>query len=156
MFSQTVEYALRAMVFLAKGDHHTTPAQVIAGQIHVPERYMSKVMRALVVAGLVESRRGPGGGFTLTRAPRDISMLAVVEAVDPLPPANSRANEAPLPRQLCAMHQRMLASSELLRRDLNACSIEDLTMENGCTRSNCRLCGSNGSNDPQNRDPCAT
>lgn len=82
MFSQTVEYAFRAMMYLAS----VRPGQVssagrIAEAVEVPPRYLSKVMRGLVVAKLVESARGPNGGFVLRSEPGSITMRDIVDAV---------------------------------------------------------------------------
>ena len=48
----------------------------------IPESFLAKILQSLVHAGLAESRRGARGGFALGRPARDISMRAVVEAVD--------------------------------------------------------------------------
>ena len=129
MFSQTVEYALRAMVFLTANTSTPTSAQVIAAHAHVPERYMSKVMRNLVVAGLAKSRRGPTGGFMLSRPSSEISMLSVVEAVEALP----RIEKCPLgnPKHvgLCPMHRRLDASYALIRRVLGQSTLQEVAAE---------------------------
>ena len=131
MFSQTVEYALRAMVFLTA--HKSTPvsAQVIAAHAYVPERYMSKVMRNLVVAGLVKSRRGPAGGFMLARAPAEISMLSVVEALAPIPRIERCPLANPLHQALCPRHCRLDAAYALIRRVLGQSSLEEVAGDAG-------------------------
>lgn len=131
MFSQTVAYALRAMVFLTA--HKSTPvsAQVIAAHAYVPERYMSKVMRNLVVAGLVKSRRGPAGGFMLARAPAEISMLSVVEALAPIPRIERCPLANPLHQALCPMHCRLDAAYALIRRVFGQSSLEEVAGDAG-------------------------
>lgn len=82
MFSQTTIYALRAMVTLKdlrSGEH--LPAKELAERTRVPAHYLGKIMRRLVVAGLVESRRGRGGGFRLRRPPNRIRFAQVLAAV---------------------------------------------------------------------------
>ena len=80
---QTAEYALRAMALLARA-----PADAVlvgpdlAQRARIPSPYLSKVMRRLVVAGLVVARRGRGGGFSLARAPGTIRLSEVLEAMD--------------------------------------------------------------------------
>lgn len=80
---QTAEYALRAMALLARA-----PAGAILGgpdlaeRARIPSPYLSKVMRRLVVAGLVVARRGRGGGFSLARAPGTIRLSEILEAID--------------------------------------------------------------------------
>jgi Rrf2 family protein len=80
MFSQTTEYALRAMACLAS--RGPASSEAIAAHARVPLRYLYKVMRALVIANLVVSQRGPGGGFSLARPASEISLLEVVKAVE--------------------------------------------------------------------------
>lgn len=127
MFSQTVEYALRAMVFLTSHPDENSPSQVIAAHVRVPERYMSKVMRSLVVARLVKSQRGPTGGFVLARPADQISMLSVVEAVDPLPRIDKCPLDNPRHADLCPMHRRLADAIELIRRELSRSTLEEVS-----------------------------
>lgn len=115
MFSQTVEYALRAMLHLASGDGTAQTSERIASMTGVPAGYLSKIMRDLVLADLVRSYRGPTGGFILAKGAADISLLSVVNAVGPI----QRIQSCPLGRadhvQLCPLHRRLdgvLASIE--------------------------------------------
>lgn len=80
---QTAEYALRAMAALcAVEGKDALRASEISERTDVPVAYLSKVLRRLVVAGLVEARRGHGGGFTLARPARKIQVAEVLAAVD--------------------------------------------------------------------------
>ena len=108
MISNTAEYALRAIVHLATraGTAHT--AQQIAAITKVPPGYLSKVLQDLAKAGVVISQRGPNGGFTLARSPEAISVLEVINAVDPI----QRIRTCPLGlpehgTKLCTLHQRL-------------------------------------------------
>lgn len=107
MFSQTVEYALRAMLHLASVDRVAVNNETIAAATAVPAGYLSKVMRDLVVAGLVHSFRGPHGGFALARSPRDITILDVVTAVDSMDTALRSPIAGPLRGKLPALHRRL-------------------------------------------------
>ena len=80
---QTAEYALRALAVIAqREDGAILSAETIAGEASVPIAYLQKVLRRLVAAGILEARKGPGGGFLLARAPRKIRLLDVLEATD--------------------------------------------------------------------------
>ena len=70
MISQTTEYALRAIVFLADSPTEAHTAEAIAEGTKVPVGYLSKIMQGLAKAGLVSSQRGLYGGFTLIKSPR--------------------------------------------------------------------------------------
>jgi Rrf2 family protein len=83
LLPQTAEYALRAMACVAvlpAGEG--VRAQDLAERSGIPLPYLSKVLRKLVLAGLLTSRKGHHGGFTLARAPRQIRFLDVLEAVE--------------------------------------------------------------------------
>lgn len=83
LLTQTAEYALRAMAVLAArwSTERVTSSQ-LARDANIPSHYVSKVMRRLVVAGLVDARRGHHGGFRLARAPEEITFMQVLDAVD--------------------------------------------------------------------------
>ena len=68
MFSQTVEYALRAVVHLADQAPSPRTTDQIATATLVPKAYLSKVLQGLCHAKIVQSKRGMGGGMVLTKA----------------------------------------------------------------------------------------
>ncbi|TWU07168.1 HTH-type transcriptional regulator CymR [Symmachiella macrocystis] len=108
MLSQTVEYALRAIVCLANESPSAQTNVQIAKVTKVPAAYLSKVMASLNRAGLVHSQRGPNGGFTLAKKPDELALLEVVNAVDPI----RRIETCPLDlpghgTRLCPLHRRM-------------------------------------------------
>ncbi len=108
MISSTAEYALRAIVHLATRSEKAQTAQQIAEITRVPSGYLSKVLQDLAKARIVLSQRGPNGGFTLSRPPEEISILEVINAVDPI----QRIHACPLGlpehgTKLCALHQRL-------------------------------------------------
>jgi Rrf2 family nitric oxide-sensitive transcriptional repressor len=108
MISTTAEYALRATAHLAMHPRQSCTTQQIAQATRVPAGYLSKVLQELVRAGLANSQRGPSGGFTLARPPHVLTVLDVINAVDPV----ERIRECPLRlaahgRNLCVLHQRL-------------------------------------------------
>lgn len=94
MFSQTVEYALRAMVQLAVDSSGQATTKDIASEAKVPGAYLAKVMQSMRKSGLIHTRRGVGGGITLAKPANKISLLDVIDAVEPLkrPPAKKAAS----------------------------------------------------------------
>lgn len=108
MFSQTVEYALRAIVHLASNAPKACTTEDIARATRVPQAYLAKVLQNLVQAGLVRSQRGVGGGIALVKKPEDLTILEVVNAVDPI----IRIQTCPLELaahgvNLCPLHRRV-------------------------------------------------
>jgi Rrf2 family protein len=76
-------YAIHALVYMAAlkknrpvASHHIAKARGI------PERFLLKVLKPLVSARMLHSIKGPNGGYRLARAPSDISILDILEAVD--------------------------------------------------------------------------
>lgn len=108
MISQTAEYALRAVVFLAGRDGEACTAHVIAGETKVPSGYLSKIMQSLARAGLVRSRRGLHGGFTMARSPRKLSVHDVLSAVDPIRRYPTCPLELPWHcKDMCQLHRSL-------------------------------------------------
>ena len=80
--SMTAEYALRAMAQIAAlGDDGAMRARDLSAMAHVPTPYLSKILRRLVAAGLLESEKGHGGGFRLTRSPSRITFADIFRAL---------------------------------------------------------------------------
>lgn len=108
MISQTAEYALRAVVWLANCPDRAFSTQDISKVTKIPAGYLSKVLQELARAGLVISNPGRSGGFRLNRPPGDIRVLDVVNAVDPV----QRIRRCPLGLRshgtvLCPLHKRL-------------------------------------------------
>ena len=86
--SEAVSIALHTMVLLAARNGEVTSNRAIAETLGVSEAHLSKVLQRLHRLGLVQSLRGPRGGFALGRKSDKISLLEVYEAIEgPLKPA---------------------------------------------------------------------
>src|SRR5919109_593104 len=83
MFSTKAEYGVRVMAHLARDDG-SAPISLgsIADAEELPLAYLEHLVQRLRRAGLVESRRGAHGGYTLARPAEDISMAEVVRALE--------------------------------------------------------------------------
>lgn len=108
MFSQTVEYALRAIAFLGDKSPQACTTDQIAEATKVPKAYLSKVLQNLGRNRIVHSQRGIGGGVTLCKPPADLTILEVVNAVEPI----ERIHTCPLGlkshgKNLCPLHRRL-------------------------------------------------
>jgi len=82
MFSKACEYALKIMIYLCSVNEEGKLAGLkdISGAIGSPEAFTAKILQQLVRAGLLQSLRGPSGGFKVINRP--ITLLEVVEATD--------------------------------------------------------------------------
>jgi len=87
-FTLGTEYGLRALIELAAryGDG-PIPARAIATAQGIPVRFLEHQLAALHKAGIVESQRGANGGAALARAPSEIRIAEVIDALEgPLAP----------------------------------------------------------------------
>jgi Rrf2 family transcriptional regulator, nitric oxide-sensitive transcriptional repressor len=129
MFSQTAEYALRAVVYLAAQEGAPRTVQQIAAATCVPTGYLSKVMQGLGRARLVQSQRGLHGGFTLARPAGELTVLDVLQAVDPI----RRIRACPLGIKghinLCPLHRRLDQAMALVEKALRQSTIAELLAE---------------------------
>ena len=80
--SEAATLALHTMTMLAADQTRKIPAREVAATYKVSEAHLAKVLQRLGKAGLVNSTRGPKGGFTLGKKPARITLLAVFEAVE--------------------------------------------------------------------------
>jgi Rrf2 family protein len=81
-FSEASAIALHAMAILAAPGGGRTSIRDLAGRLPISGNHLAKVMQRLSRAGLVESTRGPSGGFRLRGDPSRITLLDVHEAIE--------------------------------------------------------------------------
>jgi Rrf2 family protein len=130
LISQTAEYALRAVVHLANSTQQegriseTLPE--IADATRVPSGYLSKVLQQLARAEIVNSQRGIGGGFKLSRPADQITIYDVVNAVDEVP----RIRTCPLGIaehvRLCPLHRKLDAAMAHVEQAFQNTTIAEL------------------------------
>jgi Rrf2 family protein len=129
MISQTAEYALRAVVYLASKHGEARTVHQIAEATQVPQGYLAKVMQGLSRNELVHSQRGIGGGFTLAVAPEKLTVYDIVQAVDPI----RRITACPLGlkghMKLCPLHRRLDHAIGLVETALRDSNIAELLLE---------------------------
>lgn len=83
MFGKTALHAIRALAQLTGlPAGQSLGAAQIAERIDAPPNYLAKLLRILARQGLVESHKGPRGGFRLARDAREIRLLDVVEPIE--------------------------------------------------------------------------
>lgn len=84
--SRSAEYALRAVLYLAqRPEEGPLRATDMADALELPRNYLQKVLHTLAKQGVLQSLRGPTGGFTLAVPASGLSIRAVVEPFDPAP-----------------------------------------------------------------------
>lgn len=78
-----VDYGLRAVIYLSIQDpERCCSITEIAKQQGVPKKFLEKIIQDLIRGGLIKSKRGACGGYTLARSPDEISFYEVIEALE--------------------------------------------------------------------------
>ncbi len=80
--TRQADYAVRAVLHLARNGETRTATSVIAEEQKIPPSFLAKIISQLSIAGLLHTSRGARGGVTLARDPREITLLEVIEAID--------------------------------------------------------------------------
>ncbi len=130
MFSQTVEYALRAIVHLAQHAPAGRTTDQIAEATKVPKAYLGKVLQGLGRKGIVHSQRGIGGGISLVKSPNELTILEVVDAVDPI----ERIQTCPLGLEahgthLCPLHRRVDNALAMVQKAFQSTTLAEVLAE---------------------------
>jgi Rrf2 family protein len=84
MFSKSCQYAIRAVIYLARHhqDGHASGVKEIAGELNAPQQFLAKVLQQLVRHDLVGSTKGPNGGFWLEEKHLSNPVYKIIECVD--------------------------------------------------------------------------
>jgi len=138
MISQTVEYALRAVAHLASESPASRTTKQIAEATQAPTAYLSKVLQGLVKAKIVRSQRGIGGGVSLVEDPKQLTILDVINAVEPL----QRITKCPLDIEshgtnLCPLHRRLDDAMAQVEVAFASTTLAELLSESGQSKPLC-------------------
>ncbi|MFD0592409.1 RrF2 family transcriptional regulator [Catellatospora coxensis] len=135
--SSGVEWALHCCVVLTAADR-PVPAARLAELHDVSGTYLAKQLQGLSRAGLVRSVQGKSGGYVLTRAPEDITLLDIVEAVDGAQPTfvcteirqrGPLATPAEACTKPCPISRAMGAADRAWRDALSRTTVADLARD---------------------------
>jgi Rrf2 family protein len=80
--SAATDYAIRALLSLAAHEPELVKVDVVVGEQGMPRKYVEAILGDLRRAGLVRSQRGAEGGYSLARPAAEITLGAVIRAVD--------------------------------------------------------------------------
>ena len=129
--SRKTEYALRALVAMAKRPQ-SFQIQELSEQENIPIKYLEQILLTLRHAGVLASKRGVGGGYSLRMNPSQINVVEIIEIMDgpiaPVPCAALRPLEkcsCPDPAT-CAVRLLMIDLREEVTALLGARTIEDM------------------------------
>ncbi len=124
------DYAIRIVHFLAVHGERAD-AKTISGETDVTLRFALKILHKLVQNGIAKSFKGVNGGYCLQRAPADISMRTVIEAIDGPVALNRCLQQGEacvhmVEKGGCVFHKEFARLSNLLEQEMESASFADL------------------------------
>lgn len=127
MLSQTVEYALRATLYIAGEVPRSVRIPEVANAVAAPRKYLAKILGQLARAGVLESARGPSGGFRLAPRQERESLAAIVAVFETPAPrrcllGHGTCGQVPS----CAVHARWAPIARDTSDFFSSTSIADL------------------------------
>lgn len=152
MISATAEYALRAVVQLARLGGGPATAEEIANATQVPSGYLSRVLRDLARSGILTARRGIGGGFALAKPAGRITVWDVMKAVDG---GFQRIERCPLDipghdEALCALHALLDNAVAHVENAFKTATIQSILIAQGGVKP---LCVTRAESEPPSKKP---
>jgi Rrf2 family protein len=125
--SRTVAYAVQAVMQLAEVNPSIPyPCSKLAKETKMPERFLLQILRQLVTHGILNSTRGVDGGYSLMMRPDQISLLAIIEAIDgPLISAVPQG-EGISQNALMKLRDHLKDATDSLRKQLGTIKISEL------------------------------
>lgn len=134
ILSNSAKYALRAALCLSEAEGgRPVSVDEIAQRTSIPRNYLSKILHELARSGILESTRGPSGGFGLARPAAELSLADIVREFDEIPEETSCLldRDECTADDPCPAHHRWVAVREQLVDFLQNTRLADLSAEAG-------------------------
>lgn len=136
MLTNKGKYGLKAMLFLASlPPGESAMGQEIATANNIPKKFLDAILLELRNAGMLRSKKGPGGGYALSRTPRDIRIGHIIRTLDgPLAPINCASKSAYVPcqdcqdLQSCAVRITMSKVRDAMSEILDRMTLQDMVV----------------------------
>lgn len=137
--SKATQYAVQGLIHLAcakPGDFSLAEDSAMARKL--PKSFLAKLFQRLARRGLLESRRGMSGGYSISRAPEAITLAEIVDAIEE--PAQGR-QRCLLGLRLCgtdrpcAVHGGVSRAENILLDRLKRVTLADLVKDDGVPRT---------------------
>ncbi len=93
--TRKTDYAIRCVYYLAADPATVTMIGEIASRMDIPNSFLAKIAQKLARAGIIRSHRGVNGGFTLAKAPSEISLFDIIVLM-----------EGPVALNMCAVRSK--------------------------------------------------
>lgn len=125
---------MRALAVGAQGGNQ--PVEAAARRAQLPAGALAKIFQRLARWGLLRSQRGPGGGYALSRAPREIKLSEILRAVQDIIPGGRHClleNHLCGEGRFCLIHDVIIKADQLVIDGLGALTLQDLAESGGWT-----------------------
>lgn len=131
--SKSFGYALRGVLYVALVDKGDRKVQLdeIAAKLSVPRHFLAKIMKTMVKGGILQSTKGPYGGFSLGEKTLDIRLLQLISITDGMEQFNTcvlslrKCNS----KNPCPLHYQMLKLRDDMLAQFSKTTIGDLLNE---------------------------
>lgn len=128
LFTKTCEYGLQAMIYIATEDRKMGITEISDKQ-GLPSHYLSKILQNLVKAKLLDSAKGPNGGFWLAKPANLIRLSHIIDAIDGMDTLEKcglglKACDSKNP---CAIHDQIKPLRENIIQVMFNNTLEDIT-----------------------------
>jgi Rrf2 family protein len=133
MLSNTSKYAIRAVIFLAlySSPQNKVGIKRISEELGIPTPFLGKILQNLAKVEILDSTKGPRGGFTLARPAMDISLMEIIEIIDGAGSfdqcvirTSTCSADSP-----CSLHEKIAPFRKGMRSLMHTESIADLAAE---------------------------
>jgi Rrf2 family protein len=128
LINRDVDYAVRALVFMARANKPTVSVTQMRGQVGVSGPFLRKIMQKLHKAGIVHAVKGRGGGFAMARKPENVTLKQLMEVLQ----GPVKLTDCVFGRKLCQHHSvcllrhRLAAMESRLQAEVAGVNIKDL------------------------------
>jgi Rrf2 family protein len=133
MLSNTSKYAIRALIYLElfSSEEEKHGIKKIAGELDIPSPFLGKILQVLVKQNILDSTKGPHGGFFLNRPAIDIPIMEIIDIIDGKDVFNLCVvrTEPCDPNKPCSMHHKLAPARGEIRRIFSTETIADLVSE---------------------------
>ncbi len=100
--TRETDYAIRCVLYLSKNHGKVSVVDDIAKEMCIPKSFLSKILQKLAKADIVRSYRGIKGGFRLTKSPKKINLLEVIQAIE----GHVALNRCTVNRDICSLSSK--------------------------------------------------
>lgn len=128
LINRDVDYAVRALVFMARANKPTVSVARMQGEVGVAGPFLRKILQKLHKAGILQAVKGKGGGFALARDPENIRLSDLVTVLQ----GELKLSDCIFREKLCQNHgtcllrQKLTAIETRLLAEVDGITVKDL------------------------------